>query len=188
MWLRIGPLIVKELLTAFRDPERVLSSWCRRSWRCSSSPMRRRRRSRTCPSASSTRTGGLAASVISRFERLGLFDDTYFKSEKEIQPAIDTRACWLVVHIPQDFSRKVAGARARLRAGASRRPEIQQRANPQQLHQQHRGELRRGCRPGEDHRDVSMIVDRSWFNPNREYRNTMVPGLVGTLTMTTVLM
>jgi ABC-2 type transport system permease protein len=36
--------------------------------------------------------------------------------------------------------------------------------------------------------DVSQAIDRSWYNPNREYRNAMIPGLVGTLTMTTVLM
>ena len=35
---------------------------------------------------------------------------------------------------------------------------------------------------------ASEIVDRSWYNPNREYRTAMVPTLIGTLTMTTVLM
>ncbi len=35
---------------------------------------------------------------------------------------------------------------------------------------------------------LSSVVDRSWYNPNREYWSTMVPSLVGTLTMTTVLM
>ena len=34
---------------------------------------------------------------------------------------------------------------------------------------------------------VSDAVDRSWYNPNREYRMAMVSALVGTLTMTTVL-
>ena len=34
----------------------------------------------------------------------------------------------------------------------------------------------------------SAIVDRSWYNPNREYRNAMVPILIATLPMMTVMM
>jgi ABC-2 type transport system permease protein len=34
----------------------------------------------------------------------------------------------------------------------------------------------------------SEIVDRSWYNPNREYRTAMVPTLIGILAMTMVLM
>jgi ABC-2 type transport system permease protein len=35
---------------------------------------------------------------------------------------------------------------------------------------------------------TSEIVDRSWYNPNREYRTAMVPTLIGILSMTMVLM
>ncbi|MGG2324742.1 ABC transporter permease, partial [Salmonella enterica] len=35
---------------------------------------------------------------------------------------------------------------------------------------------------------VSSVAERTWFNVNREFQKSMVPGLVGTLTMTTVLM
>jgi ABC-2 type transport system permease protein len=35
---------------------------------------------------------------------------------------------------------------------------------------------------------LSEIVDRSWYNPNREYRTAMVPTLIGILSMTMVLM
>src|SRR5262249_25119586 len=35
---------------------------------------------------------------------------------------------------------------------------------------------------------ASEIVDRSWYNPNRDYQKAMVPVLIATLPMTMVLM
>src|SRR5208337_5027141 len=133
--------------------------------------------------------GQSSRQLISRFEKASAFSTiTYFKSEKEIQPAIDSQGVLAVVRIPQDFSRKIA----------AREPVSVQvlldgrKSNSAQILNSYINAIVANYAVdvvlGEERPDVSAVLDRSWFNPNREYRNTMVPSLVGTLTMTTVLM
>ena len=133
--------------------------------------------------------GQSSRQLVSRFERASAFSTiTYFKNEKEIQPAIDSQSVLAVVRIPQDFSRRVA----------AREPVSVQvlldgrKSNSAQILNSYINSIvvnyAADVVQGEERPGVSAVLDRSWFNPNREYRNTMVPGLVGTLTMTTVLM
>lgn len=133
--------------------------------------------------------GQYSRQLITRFERASAFSTIIsFKSGKEIRPAIDSQRVLAVVRIPQDFSRKVA----------AREPVNVQvlldgrRSNSAQILNGYITSIVSNFAAdvilGEERPDVSMVLDRTWFNPNRDYRNTMVPALVGTLTMTTVLM
>ena len=133
--------------------------------------------------------GQYSRQLISRFERASAFSTvTVFKSGREIQPAIDSQSVLAVIRIPQDFSRKVA----------DRQPVNVQvlldgrRSNSAQILNGYISSIVANFAAdavlGEARPELSAVLDRTWFNPNRDYRNTMVPALVGTLTMTTVLM
>ncbi|MFZ1109518.1 MAG: ABC transporter permease [Rhodomicrobium sp.] len=133
--------------------------------------------------------GESSRQLVSRFERASAIAGiAYFKSDTEIQPAIDSQRVLAVVRIPQDFSRRVA----------AREPVAVQvlldgrRSNSAQILNSYIANIVTNFSAdmllGEERPDISAMVDRSWYNPNREYRNTMVPALVGSLTMTTVLM
>ncbi len=183
-------LIIKELLSAFRDPRtriafivpplmQVFLYAYAATLEVTNAPI----------GVFNEDWGESSRQLISRFERASAFSQvTYFKSDKEIQPAIDAQRVLAVVRIPQDFSRKVA----------AREPVSVQvlldgrKSNSAQILNSYINTIVTNFAAdvilGEERPDVSTMVDRSWYNPNRDYRNTMVPGLVGTLTMTTVLM
>jgi ABC-2 type transport system permease protein len=183
-------LIIKELLSAFRDPRtrfafiipplmQVFLYAYAATMEVTNAPI----------GVYNEDWGQSSRQLISRFERASAFSEiTYYKSDSEIQPAIDGQRVLAVVRIGQDFSRKVA----------AREPVSVQvlldgrRSNSAQILSNYITNIvskySADVLLGEERKDVSAIVDRSWYNPNREYRNTMVPGLVGTLTMTTVLM
>ena len=183
-------LIIKELLSAFRDPRtrvafiippimQVFLYAYAATLDVTNAPI----------GVYNEDWGQSSRQLVSRFEQASAFSTiTYFKSEKEIQPAIDSQSVLAVVRIPQDFSRKVA----------AREPVSVQvlldgrKSNSAQILNGYINSIVANYAAdvvlGEERPEVSAVLDRSWFNPNREYRNTMVPGLVGTLTMTTVLM
>ncbi len=183
-------LIIKELLSAFRDPRtriafivppimQVFLYAYAATLEVTNAPI----------GVYNEDWGQSSRQLISRFEQASAFSTiAYFKSEKEIQPAIDSQSVLAVVRIPQDFSRKVA----------AREPVSVQvlldgrKSNSAQILNSYISAIVANYAAdvvlGEERPEVSALADRSWFNPNREYRNTMVPGLVGTLTMTTVLM
>ena len=183
-------LIIKELLSAFRDPRtriafivppimQVFLYAYAATLEVTNAPV----------GVYNEDWGQYSRQLISRFEQASAFSTiTYFKSEKEIQPAIDSQSVLAVVRIPQDFSRKVA----------AREPVSVQvlldgrKSNSAQILNGYINSIVANFAAdvvlGEERPEVSAVLDRSWFNPNRDYRNTMVPGLVGTLTMTTVLM
>ena len=94
----------------------------------------------------------------------------------------------VVVHIGQDFSRKLASGEA---------PKVQllldgRKSNSAQLVNSYIGtiisQFGADYARGTTVNQTSEIVDRTWYNPNREYQTAMVPTLIGTLTMSTVLM
>ncbi len=183
-------LIVKELLSAFRDPRtriafivpplmQVFLYAYAATLEVTNAPI----------GVFNEDWGESSRQLISRFERASAFSTiTYYKSEKEIQPAIDGQRVLAAVRIGQDFSRRVA---------AHEPVAVQvlldgRRSNSAQILNSYIANIVTqfsvDALLGEERPDVSAVVDRSWYNPNREYRNTMVPGLVATLTMTTVLM
>ncbi len=183
-------LIIKELLSAFRDPRtriafiipplmQVFLYAYAATLEVTNAPI----------GIYNEDWGESSRQLISRFERASAFSEiTYFKNETGIQPAINSQSVLAVIRIPQDFSRKVA----------AREPVSVQvlldgrKSNSAQILNSYINSIVTKFAVdvvlGEERPDVSTVVDRSWYNPNREYRNTMVPGLVGTLTMTTVLM
>ena len=133
--------------------------------------------------------GMASEQLISRFERASAFSDIrHYASMREAQAAIDSQEVMVVVHIDQDFSRKLA---------AEEQPGIQilldgRKSNSAQLVNNYIGtiisQFATDFRSGGFFAPVSEIVDRSWYNPNREYQAAMVPALIATLPMTMVLM
>ncbi len=190
MLTRLAALVVKELLVAFRD--------------------RRARASLIIPpilqlflfafaatlEVSNVPIGVInddwgAASVrlVSRFEGASAFSEIrQYRSLGEAQAAIDAQQVMAVVRIGQDFSRNLA-------SGVS--PGIQvlldgRKSNSAQLVNNYIGtivgQFSTDYRTGSEIVQPSEIVDRSWYNVNRQYREAMVPILIATLPMTMVLM
>ncbi len=133
--------------------------------------------------------GQASRQLINRFERASAFSKVItLNSDAEVRRAIDSQEVLIAVHIGQDFSRKLA---------AKEQAPVQiildgRRSNSAQILNgylttiliQFAADYTIGeaAPPA-----VSNAVDRSWYNPNREYRIAMIPALVGTLSMTTVL-
>jgi ABC-2 type transport system permease protein len=188
---KLAALIVKELLSAFRDPRtriafiipplmQVFLYAYAATLEVSNVPL----------GVYNEDWGESSRQLVSRFERASAFSEIkYFKSSAEIQPAIDGQSVLAAIHISQDFSRKVA-AKEPVAVQVildGRRSNSAQILNgyinsivTQFAADQASGDIRQA--------DTSAVVDRAWYNPNREYRTAMIPGLVATLTMTTVLM
>ena len=132
---------------------------------------------------------GLASTqLISRFEHTGAFSEIRsYSSPTEVQRAIDSQQVMVVVEFDQDFSRKLAHGET---------PQLQvlldgRKSNSAQIVNGYLNAI--VAQFASDYVDgraaapPSEIVDRSWYNPNREYRTTMIPSLLGTLTMMTVM-
>ncbi len=184
-------LIIKELLSAFRDPKTRIAFIIPPLMQVFLYAYAATLEVKNVPIGVFNEDWGASSrQLVSRFERASAFSEIiYFKNDREIQPAIDSQRVLAAVRIGQDFSRRVA----------ARQPVSVQvlldgrRSNSAQILNGYINSIvtqfaadavsSDNLRP-----DLSTVVDRSWYNPNREYRNTMVPGLVGTLTMTTVLM
>jgi ABC-2 type transport system permease protein len=184
-------LIIKELLSAFRDPRTRIAFIIPPLMQVFLYAYAATLEVTNVPIGVFNEDWGESSrELVSRFERASAFSEIrYFKSASEIQPAIDGQDVLVAVRIGQDFSRKVA----------SREPVAVQvildgrRSNSAQILNGYINSI--VTRFAADtlggsaqQPDLSTVVDRSWYNPNREYRTSMVPGLVATLTMTTVLM
>lgn len=187
---RLAALIMKELLAAFRDPRgrmalvlppliQLFLFAFAATLEVSNVPI----------GVVNQDWGAQSAQLVSRFERATAFSEIrFYASEKEAQAAIDRQDVMVVVEIGQDFSRKLA---------AGETPDVLvlldgRKSNSAQLVNSYlsnivakfAADFGAGRAPPPD----SEIVDRSWYNPNREYRPAMVPILIATLPMTTVLM
>lgn len=184
-------LIVKELLSAFRDPKtrvafiippllQVFLYGYAATLEVTNVPI----------GIYNEDWGEASRQLITRFERASAFSEIkYFKSGSEIQPAIDAQRIMIAVHIGQDFSRKLAarqpvGVQVILDGRRSNSAQIVNGYVNNIVSQFAADYLSGQPQPPQ----VSQVVDRSWYNPNREYRTAMIPALVGTLTMATVLM
>ncbi len=183
-------LIVKELIAAFRDPKMrislILPPFLQIMLYANAATLE----ITNVPIAVYNEDWGLASrQLINRFERTSAFSKIILlKSDAEMRRAIDSQTVSIAVHIGQDFSRKLA---------AKEQAPVQiildgRRSNNAQILDGYVNTiltqfsadymLGEAAPPA-----VSDAVDRSWYNPNRDYRSTMVPALVGSLTMSSVL-
>jgi ABC-2 type transport system permease protein len=183
-------LIVKELLSAFKDPKTRIAFILPPLIQVFLYAYAATLEVTNVPIAVYNEDWGQASrQLIERFERASAFSKIlYLNSEAEVRHAIDSQQVLIAVHIGQDFSRKLA---------AKQQAPVQiildgRRSNSAQILNGYLTSilsqfsvdytLGEAAAP-----PVSDAVDRSWYNPNREYRTAMIPALVGTLTMTTVL-
>ena len=133
--------------------------------------------------------GMISEQLVSRFERASAFSEIiYFHNLDEVAAAVDAQQVTAVVHIGQAFSRRLA---------ANEPAPVQiildaRKSNTAQILNSYIATI--VSQFNEDRMllqapvdQPSIVVDRTWYNPNREYRNVMIPSLVGTLSMTTVL-
>jgi ABC-2 type transport system permease protein len=189
MWTRLGALIVKELLAAFRDPRARMALVMPPILQLFLFAYAATLEVSNVPIGVLNQDWGLASEqLISRFERASAFSEIRrYASLSEVKAAIDRQEVMIVVHIGQDFSRNLAaGQPATVQLLLDGR-----KSNSAQLVNGYVGNIVRQF--SEDFtlgrvEAPSEVVDRSWYNPNREYRTAMVPTLIGILSMTMVLM
>src|SRR5271165_1833148 len=183
-------LIVKELLAAFKDPKTRMSFIIPPLMQVLLYSYAATLEVTNVPIAVYNEDWGEASrQLITRFERASAFSGIiYVRSESEMRHAIDTQQALVAVHIGQDFSRKLAS-----RQSAPVQIILDgRRSNSAQILNSYLStiltQFSADYMLGEAQAAaVSDSVDRSWYNPNREYRTAMIPALVGTLSMTTVL-
>jgi ABC-2 type transport system permease protein len=187
MWTRLSALIVKELLAAFRDPRARMALVMPPLIQLFLFAYAATLEVSNVPIGVLSQDWGLASEqLVSRFERASAFSEIRrYASLAEVEAAIDRQEVMIVVHIGQDFSRKLAaGDPATVQLLLDGR-----KSNSAQIVNSYVGTILRQF--SADYRQgkaaVSEIVDRSWYNPNREYRIAMVPTLIGILSMIMVL-
>ena len=190
MWTRLGALIVKELLAAFRDPRARMALIMPPIIQLFLFAYAATLEVSNVPIGVLNQDWGIASEqLISRFERASAFSDIRrYASPAEVKAAIDRQEVMIVVHIGQDFSRNLAaGQPATVQLLLDGR-----KSNSAQIVNGYVGTIVRQFSEdfvqGRAAEPVSEVVDRSWYNPNREYRTAMVPTLIGILSMTMVLM
>jgi ABC-2 type transport system permease protein len=187
IWTRLSALIVKELLAAFRDPRARIALIAPPLLQLFLFAYAATLEVSNVPIGVRNQDWGVASDqLISRFERASTFSEIrHYASLSEVQAAIDRQEVMVVVHIGQDFSRDLAaGEQATVQIVLDGR-----KSNSAQLVNGYVGMIVRQF--AEDYRKgttATEILDRSWYNPNREYRTAMVPTLIGILSMTMVLM
>ena len=188
MWTRLSALIVKELLAAFRDPRARMALIAPPIMQLFLFAYAATLEVSNVPIGVLNQDWGIASEqLIGRFERAYAFSEIRrYTSPSEVKAAIDRQEVMIVVHIGQDFSRNLA-------AGQPVTVQLLldgRKSNSAQIVNGYVGTIVRQF--SEDFREgkaaASEIVDRSWYNPNREYRTAMVPTLIGILSMTMVLM
>jgi ABC-2 type transport system permease protein len=188
MWTRLGALIVKELLAAFRDPRGRMALVMPPLIQLFLFAYAATLEVSNVPIGVLNQDWGLASEqLISRFERASAFSEIRrYASLAEVKAAIDRQEVMIVVHIGQDFSRKLAaGETATVQLLLDGR-----KSNSAQIVNGYVGTIMRqfSADYAQGKVAVSEIVNRSWYNPNRDYRTAMVPTLIGILSMTMVLM
>jgi ABC-2 type transport system permease protein len=185
MWTRLKALIIKELLAAFRDPMAGIALVLPPIVQLFLFAYAATLEVSNVPIGVLNQDWGMTSEqLISRFERASAFSEIRrYASPGEVQDAIDRQEVMVVVHIGQDFSRQLAaGENAPLQILLDGR-----KSNSAQLVNGYIGtivnEFITDYRLGTTAVPTSEVADRSWYNPNREYKAAMVPVLLGTLTM-----
>lgn len=188
MWTRLRALILKELLAAFRDPRARMALVAPPLIQLFLFAYAATLEVSNVPIGVLNQDWGITSEqLIARFERASAFSEIRrYASPNEAKRAIDRQEVMIVVHIGQDFSRNLAaGQPATVQLLLDGR-----KSNSAQLVSNYVGTIVRQF--SDDFmlgqaEAPSEIVDRSWYNPNREYRTAMVPTLIGILSMIMVL-
>ena len=110
IWTRLGALIVKELLAAFRDPRARLALVAPPLIQLFLFAYAATLEVSNVPIGVLNQDWGLASEqLVSRFERASAFSEIRrYASPSEVKAAIDRQEVMIVVHIAQDFSRNLA--------------------------------------------------------------------------------
>ncbi len=187
---RILALIVKELLAAFRDPKSRIALVAPPLVQLILYAYAATMDVNNVSIGVLNQDWGLASTqLVARLERTPAFAEIHhYQSLAEVKDAIDAQKVLAVVAIDQDFSRKLA---------RGERPTVQlaldgRRSNSAQIVSNYFNvivaEFAADQGIGAAAAPVSEVVDRTWYNPNHDFRTVMAPSLLATLTMTTVLM
>ena len=190
IWIRLKALIVKELLAAFRDPKARAALIIPPLLQLFLFAFAATLEVTNVPVGVVNDDWGAASQkLVSRLEHASSFSEVrIYPSQQQAQQAIDRQEVMVVVHIGQDFSRKLASSEV---------PAVQvlldgRKSNSAQILNSYINTIVANfgveLRSGTTVAPPSEIVDRSWYNPNRDYREAMVPILIATLPMTMVLM
>jgi ABC-2 type transport system permease protein len=190
VWTRLSALIIKELLAAFRDTRSRIALILPPLMQFLLFAYAATLEVSNVPIGVINQDWGAASTqLIARFEQASAFSEIRrYASAVEAQAAIDRQDVMVVVQIGQDFSRKLA---------SSETPTIQvlldgRKSNSAQIVNGYINtivtQFGTDYNAGTTASQVSKIVERSWYNPNREYRAAMIPTLIGSLTMSSVLM
>lgn len=190
MLTRLSALIIKELLAAFRDPRARMALIFPPILQLFLFAYAATLEVTNVPVGVVNDDGGPASvRLISHFERASAFSEIiHFASLKDATASIDAQDVMAVVHIDQNFGRDLANGD---------NPSVQilldgRKSNSAQIVNNYIStivsQFSTDERLGKSIQQPSEIVDRTWFNPNRDYRQAMVPILIATLPMTMVLM
>jgi drug efflux transport system permease protein len=187
MWIRLQALIIKELLAAFRDPRARIALIAPPIIQLFLFAFAATLEVSNVPVGVLNEDSGIAAQrLVSRFERTTAFSEIRrYRNQQDAQAAIDRQDVMIIVRIGQDFSRRLAaGMPVTIQLVLDGR-----KSNSAQLVNRYVTTI--VSRFEADYRagkPASELIDRSWYNPNRDYRTAMVPTLIGILPMTMVLM
>jgi ABC-2 type transport system permease protein len=185
MWQRIGTLIIKELLAVWRDPKSRAILVVPPVIEMCIFVFAATQEIKNVHVAVLNHDWGIhSRDLVERFEgspNFAAFE--YLRDERDIQRAIDSGSYLMVVHIQPDFSRKVArGEQAPVQLILDGR-----RSNAAQIAAGYATEIvNRYAAELPRSRGMpalaSVVLNRSWFNPNLDAAWNAVPSLVAILT------
>ena len=186
MWQRIRTLIIKELLAVWRDPKGRFVLLVPPVIQMLIFAYAATQEVKNVRVAVLNQDMGIyARDLVARFEGSPNFREVvHLTADADIAKVIDSRSVLMVVHIRQDFSRAVsAGVQASVQLildGRSSNASLILGGYAQQIISAYNTELsptRRGPPPA----PASVVVARSWFNPNLDALWSTVPSLVAIL-------
>lgn len=184
MWLRISSLIKKELLAVWRDPKSrfvLLGPPVLQMLVFAYAATQEVKNVRIA--VLNQDMGTYARDLVARFEGSTNFRAVdHLNSVADIVRAIDSRRVLLVVHIRQDFSRELAAGRQAsvqlIQDGRSSNASQILGGYAQEIINNYNGELARGPSVPPP---ASVVISRTWFNPNLDILWNTVPSLVAIL-------
>jgi ABC-2 type transport system permease protein len=184
MWLRIRSLIKKELLAVWRDPKSrfvLLGPPVLQMLVFAYAATQEVKNVRIA--VLNQDMGTYARDLVARFEGSPNFRAVdHLQSDADIEQAIDSRRVLLVVHIRQDFSRELAAGRQTsvqlIQDGRSSNASQILGGYAQEIINGYNEELAQS-RPIPP--PASVVVSRTWFNPNIDALWSTVPSLVAIL-------
>jgi len=188
-WTRIFSLIIKELLATFRDPRARVALMAPPFVQLILFAYAATMDVTHVPVGVLNQDWGLASTeLISRLERASAFSEIrIYRSQKEVQDAIDAQDVMVVLEIDQNFSRKLARHET---------PVVQllldgRKSNSAQIVNTYVdfivADFARDYIGPNAPAAMSEVVNRTWYNANRDFRPMMAPSLLASLTMLTVM-